>query len=209
MKTTQEMIAVMQAELAGKTIQIAHVGRDDWTDMMLPSQWHWMEFDYRIHPKHDIAPGHNPDNLTVEQVGEGWRLLDENEIVEGPSLVEIEVWQMAADAWYKNFHGHLKDLTYRTKLSREALHKLRFPPKPPTTRRVPLGPADFPPGTLLRTNLNKKECLGLVTETNNRILVAFRTAYEYHCFTTDTYGHYTRSLDGGKTWLPCYKEILE
>lgn len=31
-------------------------------------------------PGQEIAPGHNPHKLTVAQVGEGWRLLDEDEV---------------------------------------------------------------------------------------------------------------------------------
>jgi len=59
-----------------------HESDDYWQDFTPISHepnWNWALFDWRIKPD-PIAEGHNPDKLTVSQVGEGWRLLVEEEI---------------------------------------------------------------------------------------------------------------------------------
>jgi len=70
---------------------------------------------------------HNPENLTPEQVGVeyGWRLLDKDET--GPkfnnsiSLIAIEGWN-SVDTWNNTGNrGNLREVTYRTKLSKEDL----------------------------------------------------------------------------------------
>lgn len=80
----------------------------------------------------NIAPGHNPKNLTVAQVGEGYRLLDRDEIGQGldsRSLKEIEAWMAsywdsAGWAGY-GWAGACASNVYRTKLSRKELARLR------------------------------------------------------------------------------------
>jgi len=77
-----------------------------------------------------LLPAHNPDNLTPEQYGasEGYRLLYADEIIERKRRYkEIEAWD---DVCYKNwdsvpYFGDSFGLTYRTKLSREKLAKLK------------------------------------------------------------------------------------
>lgn len=74
-----------------------------------------------------IAPGHNPDQLTVEQVGDGW-WLPEWEILEklhGPLKAKAQlhyfndygVWNSLAD----NTGMCWPSVTYRTRLTREEL----------------------------------------------------------------------------------------
>jgi len=49
-KTTDEMIAVMQAEKSGKTIQENHLDEADWDDVQFPCGWNWVSYDYRVKP---------------------------------------------------------------------------------------------------------------------------------------------------------------
>lgn len=82
--------------------------------------------------KTNIAPGHNPKNLTVAQVGEGYRLLDRDEIGQGldsRSLKEIEAWMASywdSSGWAGyGWAGACASNVYRTKLSRKELARLR------------------------------------------------------------------------------------
>ena len=45
-----------------------------------------------------IAPGHNPDRLTVEQVGDGWRLLEVGEIEDATD----QFWPKWKPEWLPN-----------------------------------------------------------------------------------------------------------
>lgn len=84
-----------------------------------------------------VAPGHNPDRVLVTDVGEGYRLLDPDEIKNGPPLKEIEAW--GGSDWFNGLDhsGNAPMHTYRTKLSRQELESLRNPkpawkmPEPP------------------------------------------------------------------------------
>lgn len=65
-------------------------------------------------PLGDIAPGHNPDKLTIAQVGDGWRLLSADETrVYRAATDEIQCWEGArwSAAWWS---GSDSGLTYRT-----------------------------------------------------------------------------------------------
>lgn len=74
-----------------------------------------------------LVPVHNPDNLMPEQYGavEGYRLLYADEIIERKQRYkEIEAWD--DDAWIAmRFKGSSSNYTYRTKLSRKELAKLK------------------------------------------------------------------------------------
>ena len=74
-----------------------------------------------------LVPAHNPDNLTPEQYGavEGYRLLYADEIIERKQRYkEIEAWD--GYAWIAMcFKGSSSSDTYRTKLSRKELAKLK------------------------------------------------------------------------------------
>jgi hypothetical protein len=71
------------------------------------------------------ATGHNPDNLTEEQVGvkDGWRLLDLDEIKSRKQRV-AEAWNPALLMWYPEYNGSSRNITYRTKFSRSELAAL-------------------------------------------------------------------------------------
>jgi len=73
-----------------------------------------------------VANGHNPDNLTEEQVlvELGWRLLDKDEIKDREhSYRQIEMW-MDGDWDDDESSGNCDLYTYRTRLSREELAAL-------------------------------------------------------------------------------------
>lgn len=131
-----------------------------WRSNPIGPFWYWDVFQYRlsIHvpaPVSPIAPGHNPHALTVEQVGEGWRLLDESEHGD-----HSETWWQAVpnywlvDKWGTTAgYGETSLQAYRTRLSREDLAKLDAPawqlPVPPAGQRwhrVDFTEADLPEG---------------------------------------------------------------
>ena len=64
--------------------------------------------------KHDF---HNPDGLTPEQIGEGYRLLLKSEIQDRPSNAEIEVWDKGVWNSAGIYSGSSITLTYRVPLS--------------------------------------------------------------------------------------------
>lgn len=55
MKTTKEMIEVMQAYDRGEAVQLK--SPDNWLDVCCPS-WNWNENDYRVKPKTKITEIH-------------------------------------------------------------------------------------------------------------------------------------------------------
>ena len=124
------MIAVMQAHVDGKPIERRGLASPQWVRVKAPN-WDWSDCDYRIAT---IAPGHNPDGLTVAQVGDGYRLLDDDEVDErwqgAPIRREIDALGPGETWDNSGWRGGAKDITYRTKLSREELAKLRNPVAP-------------------------------------------------------------------------------
>lgn len=70
-----------------------------------------------------MSQPHNPANLTAEQIGTGFRLLDADEIK--PSRrksSDIERWDNGK--WFGYCGGISNWITYRTRLSREQLKEL-------------------------------------------------------------------------------------
>ena len=55
MKTTKEMIEVMQAYEEGKQIQIKPSYTTEWSDTNI-TWWNWSDFDYRVKPKKSYVP---------------------------------------------------------------------------------------------------------------------------------------------------------
>lgn len=91
-------------------------------------------FDIISHWTSPIAPSHNPDKLTVEQVGDGW-WLPEWEVLEKVSpalkIKHFEVW-FDGKWWNTPFRkdtGPENSSTYRTCLTRKELLKLIAPKK--------------------------------------------------------------------------------
>lgn len=208
MKTLQQKIEVMEAAKNGALIELTHLHQNDWVLVIKPSEeiiWDWSTFDYRV-VEPIVALGHNPHNLTNEQVEThlGWRLLDTDEIkVRKQSYEEIEAWNNNKKRWNTDeYEGNCEENTYRTKLSREQLAAIDNPPK----KRLPLGPEDFPPGTTLRHQINKRHWRSVMGVDDASIYITASG----RCIALDYKGDldecWERSLDGGKTWLPCYRE---
>lgn len=71
-------------------------------------------FYAKIEPK--IATGHNPDNLTEEQVGAGYRLLLPSEIGFRKATSEIQLWRISDARWIESsYNGDTAEFTYRVR----------------------------------------------------------------------------------------------
>ena len=66
MKTTKEMIEVMQAYERGEQIQIKSEKKDCWDDICNPV-WDWGTFDYRVKPKTKYIPFDTAEEFLVAQ----------------------------------------------------------------------------------------------------------------------------------------------
>lgn len=77
-----------------------------------------------MNTKHDF---HNPDNLTPEQIGEGYRLLLKSEIIERPMCWDIEPW--SGKKWDKSrcYSGSSWGITYRVPLYTWPLPPVKSP----------------------------------------------------------------------------------
>ena len=62
MKTTKEMIDVMQAYEEGTQIQIKPSYTTEWSDTNI-TWWNWSDFDYRVKPKKSYVPCHTPEEF--------------------------------------------------------------------------------------------------------------------------------------------------
>lgn len=212
MKTLREKIEVMTAAANGAKIEwiAPNVPDDHWACCLTAHedgyQWNWKDFDYRI-AEPTIAPGHNPYGLTVEQVETnlGWRLLERDEIKSRSHTARqgshIEMWLSHNTCWDPRAVGACPEYCYRTKLTREQLAALD---KPAPKKRLPLGPEDFPPGTLIRDSL-RPEYWTQVSSIHETGFYAYPFKTELSYVDEGLMKNYERSLDGGRTWLPCYK----
>ena len=96
----------------------------------------------------DGRPLHNPDNLTAEQVGLGYRLALQDESASQPH----EAWEQ--NKWRSAilgpgpFGSYLS--TYRLPLSVPWPEAPKPDPYAETTKQVELGPEDVPPGSVIR-----------------------------------------------------------
>ena len=57
----------------------------------------------------------NPDNLTPSQVGNGWRLLDEDEVPDGGTVRGTQFWQ-GGPGWSETEDWYGRDGAYKTTL---------------------------------------------------------------------------------------------
>lgn len=201
----KEMIKVMQHFAdGGAEVERRHYGFNNWVKCPAPV-WNWEVSEYRIH-KSPIAAGHNPDNLTEEQVEckLGWRLLASDEIKERglPPINTIQCWISEHTEWNTTGHykGNDKRFNYRTRLTPANLAEYDIKPK----TKVPLTAQDFPPGTVVRLEDANTDSWFLVLYTGGlSISIQSRSTLLY----TDLLAQWQYSTDGGKTWLPCYKEV--
>jgi len=97
----------------------------------------------------DGRPLHNPDNLTAEQVGAGWRLL----VVGEKQPKGYEYWTtkkwLSGNAIGETVDECNKDTTCRVPLSTPWPEASKPDPyAEPSTKTVELGPEDVPPGSV-------------------------------------------------------------
>lgn len=91
---------------------------------------------YYFDKKDKLAPGHNPDRLSVDQVGEGYRLLDKDEITDDTARESFaQMWiysgRTLCSRWSTSlYEGTDITKTYRTKLSRKQVMLLEEGYKP-------------------------------------------------------------------------------
>jgi hypothetical protein len=123
----------------------------------------------------DGKPLHNPDNLTAEQVGLGYRLTRKGE----KPTPEAQVWAglvHSSGMWQKrddDAQPYYAGSTYRVPLS------VPWPEaKPQTTKQVPLEPEDVPPGSWLKLG-NGPSALFAIAEVRYASVVV--GAYEPAC----------------------------
>lgn len=204
-----EMIAVLTAAKEGKKIEAQDrqtLAKETWALWTAFPYFDPTRYRYRIAPS-PIAAGHNPDKLTEEQIGvsEGWRLLSVEErkaINDNTSANSAHglTQRWTDNAWSDISAGNSSLYTYRTKQPPGY-----FLPKPKT--KVQLGPEDFPPGTLIRCSKEwPKVPWFLYAITDIGLNVRWPDVRRAHSWMDLTILYLERSLDGGKTWLPCYKE---
>lgn len=186
---------------------------DPW-EPILDICWHPL-FTYRL-AQSPIAPGHNPDKLTVDQVGvaDGYRLLSANEQTARNKLqtLGIEIWKGDLIGWLSNTSAYPQgwyanpDQTFRTKNPPGY-----YLPKPKKLVRKPCGPEHFPPGTVVREITDYEPCKewwAIICMTAHWLRIGFQC--DSTPFDSQTFMNlYERSLDNGKTWLPCYVEVEE
>lgn len=79
----------------------------------------------------------------------------------------------------------------------------RIKPKP---KRVPLGPEDVPPGSVVRRLGTEHYCLVL---DNRPTCCTVYTGIMISASWQDLFGVYEISRDAGKTWSPCWKQVEE
>lgn len=128
---------------------------------------------------HAIAEGHNPDKLTNEQVGEGYRLVD---IHTEPFNPEAEETWISSSSWVPTSNKVVYSL--------DCTYHLPIKPK--------LSAKDFPPGTVVRSTGAQDNWKMITSVYNDRIYTG-----PTYIMISDMNSGIERSLDGGKTWLSC------
>jgi hypothetical protein len=205
----KDKIKVMQHFAEGGKVEYRRQMDSEWQSVDKPC-WDWSIVQFRIRQS-PITAGHNPHNLTEDQVecDKGWRLLQEHEIKsnvdtrrnELPPNV-LQMWLPEDERWDLEFRpgGNDRSCTYRTLLYPADLAKYDIKPK----TKQPLTAADFPPGTVVKWADASTDSWFLVLYVGGlSISIQSRSTLLY----TDLLAQWQYSTDQGKTWLPCYKEV--
>lgn len=113
--TPDEQIAVIRARAEGKKIEFFEKSLMGATlNQVMHGDFDFQNYNYRIAPS-PIASGHNPDKLTVEQVGEGWRLLSVEEVnTSRGATSDIQGYSMFKEWRSTPVTGNWDNTTYRT-----------------------------------------------------------------------------------------------
>lgn len=157
-----QLLPIITVFAEGKVVQFFNNSRI-WED--LPYPYFTDHSDYRIKPLEfpPLPEGlewQNPGGLTLDQVGEGWRLLLKSEITEdspiGIHRNDVHRWELGV--WNTNgFIGHAGicvDETYRIPSSTP------FPEPPKKPVMIPLTFTDLPTLFWIRDNLEQWLCSG-------------------------------------------------
>lgn len=201
--TLAYQVAVMQAALEGKPVQILCNNPRHWGDLACPA-WNWNACQYRIDPasRPRLAVGHNPAGLTEEQVGvkEGWRLLTEEELSQKHSRDDVGVWVTATGHWVHPSSGNVCSRAYRTK--QPPGHFL------PRKTRVPLVSDDLPSPCWIRFATEGTHHLVAAIAPYAGVRIASAPSEPARDFSMarleELKAHHSQDR---KTWLPCWREV--
>lgn len=214
-KDAQESGAI-DAWLDGKEIQYAPIEQPDkWCEFYGDTP-NWSSSHLIWGPKPLTFPAppegeewHNPDNLTPGQVGEGYRLLLKSEIsYKRERMSIIEMWVRKFNRWdASGWSGCIDSHTHRVPASTP------FHWDKPKTIRVPLGPEDVPPGSVIR-GLAEANSNGwsLITSCSTEGLRVWRSPdFHHNKITWDEAMWHWQILRPGRDpvtgWEPCWKEV--
>lgn len=158
------------------------------------------------------AFGHNPMRLSDFEVGfhSGWRLLtlDEIKAASGKTFPDDHDIQYLYEKGWITATGVFTDTSaFRTKKPANYWLDLfrRQVPTKKKTRRVPCSAEHFSPGTIIRRPDGAPyEWYAVVGVTEDRMWARAKDT-PFH-FDSSLTMSYHRSVDGGRTWLPCYVE---
>jgi hypothetical protein len=205
----QYQIAVMQAAANGQPVEFRAMSgfADPVWCRCIDVSWNWGVTMYRIaSPK--IAAGHNPNNLTEEQVGvsDGWRLLSLEEANHFSLAVSGNRHLKDAECFYPSKQGwHPCESPIGWRWSQSYAFRTKHPagfylPKKKVRKLVPWTFDTAPKGlVLVRPNANQR-IIHVAQRWSERRGVGFQGG------NVDFEGmlqFWTHSLDGGKTWSPC------
>ena len=189
MMTADEMIAAIQALRNGKQLQWRYRWRasgavsEAWIDLEpRPLDFNFTDYEYREKPK-EIGM------MTIDDMIDVLKALQQGRTVQRRPRFSAEAeWQEWRDAQNVNF----TDYEYRIK---------------PEPKRIPLGPEDVPPGSVLTLECGMKGLWhSIVCCCRTGVVVAFNSELKLRSFEELTDLNFTISRDGGKTWSPCWKE---
>lgn len=155
----------------------------------------------------DGRPLHNPDDLTAEQVGAGWRLFLPEE-VDCRHDGKCELW--CDDEWLsEEIEGSEHGYTYRLPLS------VPWPeaPKPEaTTKTVPLGPDDVPPCSAVKGPSDSAKEYAIVCGVGNHGIILTDGRVVRFDYINSSGWRINRSIPltgkwDANAWEPCSKEV--
>ena len=116
MKTTKEMIEVMQAYERGEQIQIKSEKKDCWDDICNPV-WDWGTFDYRVKPNKSYVPFETQEEFleAYRKHGDGLISIDDNGVIKVHDISispDGSVYEHKENQWtsYCSYVGKLEDL---------------------------------------------------------------------------------------------------
>lgn len=185
-----------------------------WWPTLTPT-WQLSAHAYRL-VKPKITDGHNPAHLTAAQIPVGRRLMTPEEVERGAQAVDctkrkdIWVWRPEAEKWEESqrcgsaWEGSCLLLTYCVPVGWKdpLLEKKKLV-------RKPCGPEHFPPGTVVREIVDfapNQEWWAIISITASWLRIGSQR--ESTPFNSQTFmNQHERSIDGGRTWLPCYVEV--